>query len=235
MLAVVAVHGGAGRVDPRACDRGRNRLSMAWNGLSFAIAAEIARRREAAPRSAFQQTVLVRGAASRPDRRSRAAVLARSVLGSVGRSCSAAPSFPAAPAGLRRLRPVARPLVSPRATLRPARRALRDRRWPGREPPAPLGSRGRGAPAGGVVVRGGRARGRGRPPRQPLRTCRAVGQATVWVGIASRHRPSGRSLRRSARGRRRDRGGRASRRRLGRRVSWRGGRLHRKPSARRRR
>ena len=85
-------------------------------------------------------------------------------------------------------------------------------------------------------LRGGRARGRGRSARQPLRACPgwAGSAVTSVVGLASRHRSAGRSLRRRARRRRRDRGRRACRCRLRRRLSRRGGRLHRKPGARRR-
>ena len=50
-------------------------------------------------------------------------------------------------------------------------------------------------------------------------------------GLASRHRPRGREVRRRARRRRRDRGGRAHRPRLGRRLPRRGARLRREPGA----
>ena len=72
---------------------------------------------------------------------------------------------------------------SPRAH-RERRRAVRDRRRPGREPAARLGRGGRGARASRRVARGGRAGGRGRPTRQPLRTCPGVRHGV-------RHRTSG--------------------------------------------
>ena len=148
-------------------------LSMAWNGLSFTIAAEIGGSRSGAA-IGIQQTALAAAGILVPvgvRRRRLSDVLAGGVSRGGG--------VPA-----RRLADVAtarRPLGSPRARLRPARRALRDRRWAGREPPARVGCRGRGARACGGLARRGGPRRRGRQARQPRRSLEQR-EHDVWVG-----------------------------------------------------
>ena len=162
---------------------------MAWNGLSFTAAAELAGAARSGAAIGFQQSVLSGLGVLAPIVLRRHGV-AR-VVGDRVRGRGAA-----ARDRLARAAAAARLLGSAHARFRAARRAVRDRWRPRREPSPSLGGRGRGASPRGTLARGGWARGRGRPPRQPLRTCPAAG---LWTRCQTRCQTPAGSARTSTR------------------------------------
>ena len=222
----------------------RRRLSMAWNGLSFTAAAELAGAARAARRSASSRRclsaigVVVPVRSPRPCRRPRGRRRSRSRRSSRSRAAGAAP----APRALTRRGCLAAAALGrhygsrrePRA--RAARRALRDRRRAGCEPGRllePRRTRRTSSPRGGCARRVSRSSVDADGNLIGRLTGDGAGAAGGLDGLAPRLGAAGRPLRRPARRRRRAGGGRAARAAAAharcRRLPRRGARLRRQP------
>ena len=196
-------------------------LSMAWNGLSFTAAAELAGPLRSGAALGFQQTVLSGAGVAAP------VVFAASVSATSWSAAFAlAALFPLA--GWRGARSAPRALGSARAGSRATGRAVRDRRRPRRQPAASERRGGRGVRARGRLAARRGARGRARRVREPARAARPS-IPEVWLGSHLDTVPQGgrfdgalgvvAAIEAVERAGARD----------GRRVSGRGGRLHRQP------
>ena len=192
-------------------------LSMAWNGLSFTTAAELAGAARSGAAIGFQQTVLsaTRGRRSRAFRGDGFEGLVGDCVRSSQRSSRSSDDSGCGRSPGTRLSSCGSSTGSTSCTRSAAARARTVPHGSAAEDDAHR-ARGRpGSQEAGLEVevdRHGNLFGRSRRG------------ADVWVGSHLDTRSAGRALRRRARGRRGDRGGRARRSRLRRRVSRGGGR-----------